>query len=265
MDKQIICINWGTKYGAQYINRLYAMVARNISAPFRFICFTDTTEGIRDEVHLRPLPELTGSLPINTLGQWGKSRLWAKDLGDLSGAVLFIDLDVVITGNLDAFFEYGAPDDVIMARNPAKPLHRLGQTSVYRFPVGKLAPLLELYARDPQAIADRYRFEQHFVTKNAPGGVQFWPRSWVRHFRVQCIPKFPFNFFLEPRRPSSSKIIIFPGAMNPPEAIAGRWNPGEPIRTVSEHLRHCWREGASFRQYRHYLHPARWLQEIWRE
>lgn len=26
--KQIICINWGTKYGAPYVNRLYAMVAK---------------------------------------------------------------------------------------------------------------------------------------------------------------------------------------------------------------------------------------------
>jgi hypothetical protein len=27
LTKQIICIRWGTKYGADYVNRLYAMVA----------------------------------------------------------------------------------------------------------------------------------------------------------------------------------------------------------------------------------------------
>ena len=31
--KQVICINWGTKYGPDYVNRLYGMVARNITPP----------------------------------------------------------------------------------------------------------------------------------------------------------------------------------------------------------------------------------------
>ena len=26
--KQIICMNWGTAYGADYVNRLYSMVSR---------------------------------------------------------------------------------------------------------------------------------------------------------------------------------------------------------------------------------------------
>ncbi|MEO0991568.1 MAG: glycosyl transferase [Pseudomonadota bacterium] len=264
MEKQVICINWGTKYGPAYINRLYGMVARNITPPFRFVCFTDAVDGIRPEVETKPLPELLGSPPTNTLGQWGKSRLWAKDLGGLSGAVLFVDLDVVVTGSLDDFFSYGAPDDVILARNPAKPLHRLGQTSVYRFPIGKLSSLLEAYAKDPQGTADAYRFEQHFVTKSAPGGIRFWPRRWVRHFRLQCIPKFPLNFFLEPRKPGHSKIVIFAGAMNPPEAIAGHWNPGEPDRTPWQHLRHCYRTGAKLRRYRQYLHPTPWISDLWR-
>ena len=56
MFKQIICINWGTKYGSTYINRLYAMVERNITPPFRFVCFTDRNNGIRPEVECHPLP-----------------------------------------------------------------------------------------------------------------------------------------------------------------------------------------------------------------
>jgi len=265
MDKQIICINWGTRYGATYINRLYAMVARNTTPPFRFICFTDTDEGVRPEVECKPLPELRGDLPRNTIGIWGKSRLWEKDLGGLSGPVLFIDLDVVITGPLDDMFTYGKPEDVVLARNAAKPLQRLGQTSVYRFPVGKLAPLLDLYAKDPQGTADAYRFEQFFVTKNAPGGITFWPRAWIRHFRLQCIPKFPLNYLFTARRPRGSKIIIFAGAMNPPDAIAGRWGPNNPDGTLAQHLQQCWRNKASFKAYRHFLRPVTWLREVWRE
>jgi len=48
--KQVVCISWGAKYGAPYINRLYGMVARNITPPFRFVAFTDTADGVRPEV-----------------------------------------------------------------------------------------------------------------------------------------------------------------------------------------------------------------------
>ena len=44
--KQVICISWGPKYGAPYVNRLYAMVARNLTPPFSFTCFTDDAGGL---------------------------------------------------------------------------------------------------------------------------------------------------------------------------------------------------------------------------
>ncbi len=102
--KVIICINWGTKYGPPYINRLYAMVARNITPPFEMVCFTDNPAGIRPEVRCEELPPLDARLPVGTPGIWQKSRLWGPKLADLAGPVLFMDLDLVITGNLDGFF-----------------------------------------------------------------------------------------------------------------------------------------------------------------
>lgn len=266
MIKQVICINWGTKYGAAYINRLYGMVSRNITPPFRFICFTDNAEGLHDGVEAMPLPDMRGDHPERTIGIWGKSRLWEKELFGITGPVLFIDLDVAIVGSLDGFFEYGDPDDVILAWNMAKPLHKLGQTSIYRFPVGKLAPILDIYAADPQGIADKYRFEQHFVTKNAPGGIKFWPRAWVRHFRIQCIPKFPFNYFVEPKRPGGdARVVIFAGSMNPTDAILGRWYKDEDVVTPWQHIKRTWKAGGKLKNYRHYLRPTRWIEEVWRE
>jgi hypothetical protein len=57
-----------------------------------------------------------------------------------------------------------APSDVYVARNWARPLERLGQTSVFRFPVGGNAHLLADFRADAQGIADKYQFEQHYVT-----------------------------------------------------------------------------------------------------
>ena len=267
MRKQVLCIRWGTKYGPDYVNRLYGMVARHVTPPFTFHCMTDDPAGLRPEVAVLPLPELGCERPTNTHGVWGKSRLWRPDIG-LEGPVLFIDLDVVVTGSLDGFFEVGGEDDVILARNPNTPFERLGQTSIFRFPVGKLAPLRERFLADPQGVADRYRFEQRFVTRNVPGGVTFWPRGWVALYKWHCVPVFPLNLVRPPRLPPGTRVVLFAGTLNPPDAIAGRWSPRQPVRTPREHLAAAWaREGRGplARQLRQYVLPAPWVAEHWRE
>lgn len=263
MKKQIVCINWGTKYGAPYINRLYRMVKAHITPPFQFLCFTDTREGIYAEIDCLDLPDMPGFVPKNTIGQWQKLRLWAPELAYLTGPFLFLDLDVVITGSLDPFFEFGTPEDVILARNAAKPLQKMGQTSVYRMPVGALASLQEAFAEDPQGIADTYRFEQHFLTRNAPNGVKLWPGGWVRHFRIECIPPFPFNYFRAPKLPNRARVVIFAGALNPPDAIAGRYNSGTPHLPPLAHLRRALKTGRKWKAIRHYVRPALWVEEFW--
>lgn len=267
MHKQFLSIRWGTKYGPDYVNRLYGMVARHTTPPFDFWCITDDAAGLRPGIRALPLPELGCEMPKNTFGIWGKSRLWRPDLGGPTGPVLFLDLDVVITGSMDGFFEVGSPDDVILARNPSTPLERLGQTSIFRFPVGKLAPLREMFLADPQGIADRYRFEQRFVTRNAPGGVKFWPRGWVVHFRRHCVPSFPLNYLQAPRLPNGARVVIFAGHLNPPDAIAGRYHVKQPPRSAGAHLAALFgdrREGVAG-HLRHFLLPAPWVAEHWRE
>jgi hypothetical protein len=269
MKKQIICINWGTKYGPKYINRLYGMVSRNITPPFDFVCFTDNPEGIRAEVRTFDLPPIDIEMPTGTRGIWPKSRLWGPNLGDLQGPVLYLDLDLMVLRNIDAFFEHGSEDDVILARNPNTPFERLGQTSIFRFPAGKLQPLQAMFKADPQGIATKYHFEQRFVTQNAPGGVKFFPRKWIAHFRLHCIPPFPLNYFFEPRRPSKAKVVIFPGGLNQELAIEGRWARrglpcGPPINYLIKIVSKGGRKGNSVRQHlARYLRPATWITHEW--
>lgn len=267
MKRQVICISWGTKYGPPYVNRLFAMVARNITPPFSFTCFTDNPDGLDPGIRAEPLPPLDVAMPTGTKGIWPKARLWSARLADLEGPVLFMDLDLVVTGSLDGFFEQGGPDDVILARNPNTPFERLGQTSLFRFPVGKLLPLQERFVADPQAVADTYKFEQRFVTREAPGGVSFWPRGWVRHFRYHCARMLPLNYFLPPRLPHDARVVIFPGGVLPPHAIEGRWGNKYRAGTPSEHLSGLFaadRPDPPLRYLRHYMRPTPWVAEAWR-
>lgn len=266
MKKQVLTIRWGTKYGADYLNRLYGMIARHTTPPFEVYCLTDSAEGVRPEVTCLPLPEMGCEMPTGTYGIWGKSRLWRPDIG-IEGPALFLDLDLVITGSLNPFFEYGDPDAVILARNPNTPFEKLGQTSIFRFPVGKLAPLRETFLADPQGIADRYGFEQRFVSRNAPGGISFWPRDWVALFKWDCVPVFPLNYLRAPRLPEGARVVLFPGGLNPPDAIEGRWTrrhrAATPLRHLGRVVRGDGPEGR-WRLLRHYLRPTPWIAEHWR-
>lgn len=88
-------MKWGTLYGSEYVNKLYNGITRNTSISIKFICFTDNTEGIHSDIICEPLPT-----QFNTLC-WGKLHLFNPELG-LQGKVVFIDLDMIITGNIDS-------------------------------------------------------------------------------------------------------------------------------------------------------------------
>jgi tetratricopeptide (TPR) repeat protein len=46
----IISMKWGTKYGPEYVNKLYRGFKKNTNRPFNFILFTDNTEGLLPEI-----------------------------------------------------------------------------------------------------------------------------------------------------------------------------------------------------------------------
>lgn len=268
--KQIICVKWGTKYGPEYVNRLYGMVSRNITGPFRFVCISDRTDGLRPEVEYLPLPELGVPHPQRTFGQWKKVVLWGREVPGLTGVALFVDLDSVIVGNLDGYFEFGSPDDVIVARNWAKPFKKLGQTSVFRFPVGKNPHILDNFRADPQGVADRFHFEQHYITHSVTGGVKFWPGPWTRHFRLHCMRMFPLRYFLPARIPAGAKIVTFPGGPNPDDVQLGRWTPGAPAHpTRWQHILATFSdqrvEKNRWRHLTRYVLPVPWIDRLWRE
>lgn len=266
--KQVVCVKWGTGYGPDYVNRLYGMVARHVTGPFRVVCLTDDRQGIRPEVECFDLPELGCEHPKNTMGKWRKQILWGRTVPGLEGVALFVDLDSVIVDSIDPYFEFGSPDDVILARNWARPLQRLGQTSVFRFKVGGNPHILENFRADPQGVADRHQFEQHYVTASVTGGIKFWPEEWTRHFRLHCLPKFPLRYFQAASLPAGARIVTFPGGPNPDDVMVGRWNrKAPPHRTRLAHLAATFGpdrvDRSRWRHIQRYVLPVPWIAQHW--
>ena len=157
-----------------------------------------------------------------------------------------------------------------MARNWARPFERLGQTSVFRFKVGAHADVLENFRADPQGIADRYGFEQHYVTAAVHGGIKFWPELWTRHFRLHCLPPFPLRYFMTARQPKGARIVTFPGGPNPDDILLGRWNArSQPHPSRWAHLKAVvdadTRVDPSPRRHlQRYVLPVPWIEASWK-
>ena len=84
----LICVKHGDKYGAEWVVRLRAMVARNLPISHDFICVTEhPVAGIKCIPLLCEYP-----------GWWQKIGLFKP--GAFPGDNLYLDLDVVITDSL---------------------------------------------------------------------------------------------------------------------------------------------------------------------
>lgn len=158
-QRHVLCMKWGTKYGPEYVNRLYAMVRRHLSGDFNFVCLTDDGQGIRSEVQCLPIPPLDLEVrPGEPDRAWKKLTTFEADLHGLRGTALFVDLDVVIVGSLDAFFE--RPGDFLIIHDYARPWRRgriTGNSSVYRFELGAHADVLAHFRAHMDEVPTQFR------------------------------------------------------------------------------------------------------------
>jgi hypothetical protein len=217
-------MKWGTKFPAEFVNRLHRMVDRHLSRPHRFVCFTDDPSGLEPAIEHFPMPS-AGPADRDPTHGWRKVSMFRKPLGDLEGSTLFLDLDVVITEALDPFFELPGTARVIRDYRPVRIRGDswVGNTSVFRFEVGAHPEVLEGLERNFDAIRKRFRNEQEYVTHwfHERGELGYWPEAWCPSFKHDCVPVGPLSYFLTPRLPRGARVVVFHGVPNPGEALRG--------------------------------------------
>jgi len=212
-------MKWGRRYGATYVNRLCTMVARHLSLPHRFLCLTDDPDGIRPEVECRPLPAIAlADAPAHS--GWRKLSCLSPELDDLDGPVLFLDLDLVIVAGIDALFAH--PGAFCIIENWTQPGRGVGNSSVFRYQAGAHRSVFDAFCADPARIIHGYPNEQTYLTR-AVGEATFWPHSWCRSFKHDCLPARPLRAFKAARIPADARIIVFHGEPKPPDAARGLW------------------------------------------
>jgi hypothetical protein len=210
----------GYQFNHDHVRILKSMVERNLTLPHRFVCVTDDEIDGIETVPLDWSKHVSGTCFIRLMQR-------RPDYGEMIGAdrVFNLDLDIVITGNIDAIV--GRPEPSVFWRNPNFPAPRRAfyQTSVQLFTPGDHS---ELYTDfDPersQAIANR-RFggaEQAWVSEMLPWDMPYWDHrdgiygaGRIGDWQSDTVADLPPN----------ARIVSFPGARIPDQDAVKRKFP----------------------------------------
>jgi hypothetical protein len=256
--KNVICIKWGAAYDAEYVNKLYSMVKENSKYEIRFFCFTENSEGLDSDINVRPLPILHTEPEYQTKYVYRKEAgLCDDELGGLQGErVFFFDLDIVIVGNLDEFFEYPKNDGFYIINDWNTKSDKIGQASCYSWVVGTLGFVKEYYEQHPKEVIDRFfTASQAYLSSKVIekyGKLNFWPKGWFCSFRFHCMCKVgPLRHFIAPKIPKIEglKAVVFHGEPNPREAILGIWKI---------------KKGQGWKRLYKVCKPTKWIEAYWR-
>ncbi|TCT42721.1 hypothetical protein [Martelella mediterranea] len=239
----VVCMKWGQRYSADYVNRLWSSIKRHTVRETRLVCFTDDPSGVDPAVQCHPLPEIRIPDEI-AWSPWRKLSLWQTPLADLSGDVLFLDLDIVITGALDPMFDF-APGKYCACENWTQPGQGIGNTSVFRWNVGANPQIFRDFEADAERIRKKYRIEQVYISAEIDE-MLFWPSEWCVSFKHTLMPSWPLNFFKTVKLPENTKVVAFTGKPDPDEAAIGKW----PVDAF-------WKKLYKF------VRPTPWIDEYW--
>lgn len=216
----IVTMKWGTLFGPDYVNVLYRACKSASTIPFSFICFTEDAEGLDPDIIVKPLPQI-GLRPEEWYqrGVWPKLALYQKDLTGLDGRCLFIDLDMMILRDLDAFLSHRAPFITTDMGNSWHPgITRKNPepgTCVFAFNIGQETQILDAFLADREAAKLNFQNEQDFAGAHA-SSMDFWPEGWVISFKRWLRRPIGVDLFVPPRRPpEDAKILAFHGDPRP--------------------------------------------------
>jgi hypothetical protein len=185
----LLCLKHGTKYGPEYVNKLYNMVERNCTVPYEFVCLTDNTDGLDSRIKTIPLPS-------NLQGWWCKPYMYSKDL-PIKGTILYMDLDVVIAGNIDKLFTY-QPNHWCTIRDftrAMRPDWKKYNSSVVRFKTGQLDHVWTEFQTNQRDIQRRLHGDQDWLFEaTRKSQAMLYPDSWILSWKWEVRRTKEFDY-----------------------------------------------------------------------
>lgn len=199
----VCCVWQGNKYGSEYVDRLRNMVARHMTVPYHFVCYTD-----RDE--LRGLGiDIVPSGGLNLPGWWGKMATFMPSAAGRRR--IYFDLDTVITGDLTPLATYDGPFAV--CENFTKLAGHPNWPCDYGSCVMSLPPDWGWH------VWDRFWSNRDFIMRQCTHGDQ-QAIEQLHPGAVHLQDVMPEGYFIGYRdlsaiKPDGASIVIFAGASKP--------------------------------------------------
>ena len=181
-----VCVCYGDKYAVEYVQKLCNMVTRNTNHLINFYVFTDHVKMNKmvdgGRLYVKQFPE------HDLQGWWNKMQLFHPDV-QLPGNTLYMDLDVVITDNIDCFYDYEPGIDFI-GMNDFNPCTGLWNSSIMRFNHSKVSQSVwERFKSNRPEWLKRFPGDQnlisHLLKENSDGrvAVSSFPDSWTQSYK----------------------------------------------------------------------------------
>lgn len=207
----IVCLKWGTKYGPEYVNKLYAGVKRNTTKKFKFWCFTEDAIGIDKEINVVPLV-YADRLDI----WWNKIYLFSDNIPiPKNEQIFYVDLDTLIVGNIDLLLNEEINKIVVLRdfyRGLAKTATAMG-SGLMSWKNGHYTRIWDEFIKDPQDAILRCRphGDQRWLELVLDGAWDTWQDLWpdqVVSFKVHC----------QNGLPPDAKVVCYHGRPSIPES-----------------------------------------------
>ena len=199
----IITVKHGTKYGPEYVNKMYNMVYRNITIPFRFYCVTDDSYGLEKNIRPVMLPE-----DYQFKGWWCKPYIFKTGLFK-DGVNFYIDLDMVILRNIDELMTY-MPGHFVAMRDPVyvrTPTNNKSLASgIMRWENNTYNMIHERLQRD-DSIVRSFHGDQDYIWRYHSHDIKFYPDNWTMSYKWDHVRDYKINI--------ETKVLVFHGEPRP--------------------------------------------------
>ncbi|MEM8790323.1 MAG: hypothetical protein AAGE80_01800 [Pseudomonadota bacterium] len=181
----------------------------------------DSRQGIDPAVEFIDMETIGISTETYKRGIFPKLGLYKRGLFPAGSVVLFMDLDMIIAGDLDRFVARVAAmgGTHVLARHvgglwPLVPerwrIDRGGNTTVIGFIADEDCNLYDAFVGDPETYFRRYANDQDYVTAMAKK-LHYWPHGWIVLFRRSLLWPYPLNRVFKSALRPRNRLVNFGG------------------------------------------------------
>ena len=209
----VVCLKWGSKYSADYVNKLYSSILRNTSLSIKFHCFTEDRAGLNSNITVHSLPY------SNIESWWNKLYLFSDKIDIPVGETIFyIDLDTLVTSNIDDLLNVSV-EKIVVLRDFLKGLAATAGdmgSGLMAWKHGEYTDVWTRFISDPASAIKQVEphGDQHWIDlciKDRNYWQDLYPNRVVS-FKVHCLSGLP----------KAASIVCYHGRPSIPESVTYR-------------------------------------------